>query len=450
MANIAGKLKNEARYQSYPTKMSNFAQKNLNRYLDIRSYLHGVGYTFRALESRNFRLFFFGGMVSLLGTWIQNLAIGWMVYRLTDSAFFLGLVGFAGQIPALFLAPLAGVYADRINRRRILIMTQVLPMILAAILTFLSYTNTISVSYLIVIVVINGIAMAFDTPFRHAFLLEMIGDKKLLANAVALNSTLVNTARFIGPALGGILIAAFGEPMCFLINSISFTGVIIALLAMRVAPFVPRTISKSVMSELKEGFNYTFSYKPALYMILMVTVTSIFGLPFQTLLPVFARDILHGDSQLLGFLTGAVGAGALTGAFFLASRKSYKNFPKYIAFSAITFGIGLVLFSLSTISTISILLLYFSGFGMIAQFTATNTLLQHLVEEDKRGRVLSFYSLSFMGFTPIGSLILGSASSAIGVPVTLSIAGGICLVAGIFFARKTPLINRFLTKHNRI
>jgi MFS family permease len=389
-------------------------------------------------------------MVSLLGTWIQNLAIGWMVYRLTDSAFFLGLVGFAGQIPALFLAPLAGVYADRINRRRILIMTQVLPMILAAILTFLSYTNTISVSYLIVIVVINGIALAFDTPFRHAFLLEMIGDKKLLANAVALNSTLVNTARFIGPALGGILIAAFGEPMCFLINSISFTGVIIALLAMRVAPFVPRTISKSVMSELKEGFKYTFNYKPALYMILMVTVTSIFGLPFQTLLPVFARDILHGDSQLLGFLTGAVGAGALTGAFFLASRKSYRNFPKFIAFSAIIFGIGLVLFSLSTISTISILLLYFSGFGMIAQFTATNTLLQHLVEEDKRGRVLSFYSLSFMGFTPIGSLLLGSTSSAIGVPVTLSIAGGICLVAGIFFARKTTLINRYLGKHNRI
>lgn len=425
-------------------------KKILNRYLDIRSYLHGVGYTFRALESRNFRLFFFGGMVSLLGTWIQNLAIGWMVYRLTDSAFFLGLVGFAGQIPALFLAPLAGVYADRINRRRILIMTQVLPMILAAILTFLSYTNTISVSYLIVIVVINGIALAFDTPFRHAFLLEMIGDKKLLANAVALNSTLVNTARFIGPALGGILIAAFGEPMCFLINSISFTGVIIALLAMRVAPFVPRTISKSVMSELKEGFKYTFNYKPALYMILMVTVTSIFGLPFQTLLPVFARDILHGDSQLLGFLTGAVGAGALTGAFFLASRKSYRNFPKFIAFSAIIFGIGLVLFSLSTISTISILLLYFSGFGMIAQFTATNTLLQHLVEEDKRGRVLSFYSLSFMGFTPIGSLLLGSTSSAIGVPVTLSIAGGICLVAGIFFARKTTLINRYLGKHNRI
>jgi len=301
-------------------------KKSLNRYLDIRSYLQGVGYTFRALENRNFRLFFFGGMVSLLGTWIQNLAIGWMVYRLTDSAFYLGLVGFAGQIPALILGPLAGVYADRINRRRILIMTQVLSMILAAILSVLSFTNTITVTYLLIIVVFNGISLAFDTPFRHAFLLEMIGDKKLLLNAVALNSTLVNTARFIGPTLGGILIAAFGESICFLINSISFIGVIIALLAMKVAPFIPRTINKSVLSELKEGIRYTFNFKPALYMILLVTVTSIFGLPFQAMLPVFARDILHGDSQTLGFLTGAVGAGALTGAFFPRFTKNIQEF----------------------------------------------------------------------------------------------------------------------------
>ncbi len=201
-------FKNTPTLTSASIKNDQLCKKNLNRYLDIRSYLQSVGYTFRALESRNFRLFFFGGMVSLLGTWIQNLAIGWMVYRLTDSAFYLGLVGFAGQIPALILGPLAGVYADRINRRRILIMTQVLSMILAAILSILSFTNTITVTYLLIIVVFNGISLAFDTPFRHAFLLEMIGDKKLLLNAVALNSTLVNTARFLGPTLGGILIAA--------------------------------------------------------------------------------------------------------------------------------------------------------------------------------------------------------------------------------------------------
>jgi len=389
-------------------------------------------------------------MVSLLGTWIQNLAVGWLVYRLTDSAFYLGLVGFAGQIPALILAPLAGVYADRINRRRILILTQVFPMMMAVILTILSYTETINVTYLIVIVIFNGIALAFDTPFRHAFLLEMIGDKKLLANAVALNSTLVNTARFIGPTLGGILIAAFGESMCFLINSISFSGVIIALLAMRVAPFVPRAIKKSVLIELKEGLRYTFDYKPALYMIMMVTVTSIFGLPFQALLPVFARDILHGDSQLLGFLTGAVGAGALTGAFFLASQRTNRNMPKIIAFSAVSFGIGLIIFSLSTSASLSIPILFFSGFGMIAQFTATNTLLQHAVEEDKRGRVLSLYSMSFLGFTPIGSLLLGSSSSFMGVPLTLSISGGICLVSGLLFTRKLPFMSRYLQKNKHI
>ncbi len=418
----------------------------MNRYLDIRSYLQGVGYTFRALESRNFRLFFFGSMVSLLGTWIQNLAIGWMVYRLTDSAFYLGLVGFAGQIPALFLGPLAGVFADRMNRRNILILTQTLPMILAVLLTILTFTNQITVNYLLVIVVFNGIALAFDTPFRHAFLLEMIGDKKLLANGVALNSTLVNTARFIGPTLGGILIAAFGEEICFLINSISFLGVIIALLAMRVEKTIRQHSGNSVLAELREGFVYTYNDKPAFYMILLVTVTAMFGLPFQSLLPVVARDILHGGSSLLGFLTGAVGAGALTGAFFLASRNTYKGIPKIIAFSAISFGIGLILFSLSRFTALSIGILYVSGFGMIAQFTATNTLLQHTVAEEKKGRVLSLYSMSFMGFTPIGSLILGSLSSKIGVPHTLMISGFLCLIAGMLFSRKLGIIHHELSE----
>ena len=432
-------------------KKRTFAKKYLlNRYLDIRSYLQGVGYTFRALESRNFRLFFFGGMVSLLGTWIQNLAIGWMVYRLTDSAFYLGLVGFAGQIPALFLGPLAGVFADRMNRRNVLIITAIIPMILAAILTVLTYTNTITVHYLIIIVIFNGIALAFDTPFRHAFLLDMIGDKKLLSNAVALNSTLVNTARFIGPTLGGLLIAAFGEQVCFMINSISFLGVIIALMSMKIEKTERKISGNSILTELREGFSYTYHYKPALYMILLVTVTSTFGLPFQSLLPVVARDILHGGSQLLGFLTGAVGAGALTGAFFLASRSSFKGIPKIIAVSAITFGIGLILFSFSKIMILSVIILYFSGFGMIAQFTATNTLLQHSVEDDKKGRVLSLYSMSFMGFTPIGSLLLGSLSAQIGVPLTLSISGAICLVSALLFSRKLPFIYQDLNKHNRI
>jgi MFS family permease len=416
----------------------------MNRYLDIRSYLHNVGYAFRALESRNFRMFFFAGMLSLLGTWIQNLALGWLVYRLTDSAFYLGLVGFAGQIPALFLTPFAGVFADRINRRRILILTQLLPMILAFVLSALVYFDSISISLVLVVVLLNGFAMAFDTPFRHAFLLEMIGDKKLLINAVALNSTLVNTARFIGPTIGGLLIAFYGEAFCFFVNGISFMGMVAALLAMKVPPFKRKVSATSVFADLKEGFRYTFDFRPARYMILLVIMTSIFGLPFQAFLPVFARDILQGNSQLLGFLTGAVGAGALTGAFFLASRESVKGIPDIIRFSAFLFAVGLIFFSLSSGIWLSLIILYFSGFGMIVQFAGTNTLLQTLVEEGKRGRVLSFYSMSFLGFTPVGSLMLGFLAKYIGVPYTFTIAGIVLVIAASVFSTKVSAMKKTL------
>jgi MFS family permease len=416
----------------------------LNRYLDIRSYLFKVGFAFRALESRNFRLFFYSGMVSLMGTWIQNLAIGWMVYKLTESAFYLGLVGFAGQIPALVLTPIAGVFADRTNRRRVLVITQTVTMVLAFLLSALSFTGHITIVYLLVIVVLNGTAIAFDTPYRHAFLLEMVGDRKLLSNAVALNSTLVNTARFIGPTVGGFLIALFGEAYCFLINGVSFVGVIIALMMMKVPAFIKPQQRKSIYKELKEGICYAWDFLPTRYLISLVVVMSLFGLPFQSLMPVFAGDILKGDSQLLGFLTGAVGAGALTGAFFLASKNNVGGIPNIIRISAILFGVSLFAFSFSTHIWLSLVLLYFTGFGMIVQFAATNTLLQTMVSEDKRGRVLSFYSMSFLGFTPLGSLLLGSVSGLIGVPYTIAIAAVLCLMTALLFARKTVFIRQQL------
>lgn len=416
----------------------------MNRFLDIRSYFQKVGFAFRALQSRNFRLFFYGGMVSLMGTWIQNLALGWLVYKLTDSAFYLGLVGFAGQIPALLLSPIAGVYADRLNRRRMLILTQTIPMMLAFLLATLVFTNTIKVSYIMVIVVFNGIALSFDTPFRHAFLLEMIGDKKLLTNAVALNSTLVNTARFLGPTIGGFLIALVGEGFCFLINGISFLGVIFALMAMRVTPVIRSKPSGTIIAQLREGLAYTYQFKPVRYMILLVITTSVFGLPFQAFLPVFARDILAGDSQMLGLLTGAVGAGALTGAFYLASRGSIRGIPQLIRFTAFLFAVGLMAFSFSRIPWLSLILLYFTGFGMIVQFAATNTMLQTVVEEDKRGRVLSFYSMSFMGFTPLGSLLLGAIAETIKVPMTLFFSAILCLGSAVLFSRKTSFIRKSL------
>lgn len=416
----------------------------MNRFLDIRSYLYSLSFTFRALKSRNFRLFFFAGLVSLMGTWIQNIAIGWMVYRITDSAFYLGMVGFAGLIPALFLTPIAGVYADRLNRRRMLVITQTIPMLLAFLLASLAYTDSIHIGVLLVIVTINGFALAFDTPFRHAFLHDMIGDKSLLPNAVALNSTLVNTARFLGPTIGGFLIAFFGEAFCFLLNGISFIGVIIALMAMQIAPHIQKPAKGRIWSDLREGFSYTFNFLPARYMILLVMLTSLLGLPFQGFLPVFARDILNGDSQLLGFLTGAVGAGALTGAFFLATRESVRRLPSVIRFSALLFSVGLTIFSFSTNTAFSLIVLYFSGFGMIAQFVATNAILQTVVPDDKKGRVLSFYSMSFMGFTPLGSLLLGIISGWIGVPYTFSLAGLVLLGAALLFSAKVERIKQLL------
>ncbi len=408
----------------------------MNRYLDIRSYLDRLTFVFRALESRNFRMFFFANLFSLLGTWMQNLAIGWLVYRLTDSAAFLGLTGFMGQIPALLLTPVAGVYADRMNRRKALVITQTIPMLLAFLLAILLYTDKISVGMVLGIVLVNGFALAFDTPFRHAFLLEMVGDKKLIPNAVALNSTLVNTARFIGPTLGGLLVALYGEGFCFLVNGISFLGVITALMMMKVPPFVAQHRQRTIMQDLREGFDYTWRFVPARYMILLVITTSLFGLPFQGFLPVFARDILHGGSQLLGFLTGAVGAGALTGAFYLASRQSMRPLPRIIGISALSFAIGLGIFSQSEITWFSLTILYFSGFGMITQFVATNTILQTLVEDDKKGRVLSFYSMSFMGFTPLGSLLLGAVAEYAGVQTTFLLAALILLMAALLYRKQ--------------
>lgn len=416
----------------------------MNRYLDIRSYFDRITFVFRALESRNFRMFFFANLFSLLGTWMQNLAIGWLVYRLTDSAAYLGLTGFMGQIPALLLTPVAGVYADRLNRRKVLVITQTIPMILAFVLAALLYTDTVSVGVVLGIVLINGFSLAFDTPFRHAFLLEMVGDKKLIPNAVALNSTLVNTARFIGPTLGGLLVALYGEGLCFLINGISFVGVVAALLMMKVQPYKPQHSQRSILQDLREGFIYTWKFIPARNMILLVTTTSLFGLPFQGFLPVFARDILQGGSQLLGFLTGAVGAGALTGAFYLASRQSMRPLPAIIGLSALVSAIGLGIFSQSEITWFSLMILYFTGFGMITQFVATNTLLQTLVEEDKKGRVLSFYSMSFMGFTPLGSLMLGAAAELAGVQATFLVAGIFLLAAALLYRKQLSAIEKRL------
>lgn len=416
----------------------------MNRLLDIRPYFQRVGFAFRALKNRNFKIFFLGQLVSLMGIWIQNIALGWLVYRLTDSAVWLGVIGFAGQIPALFLTPFAGVFADRLNRRKVLIVTQIIPMAMAFTMAALILTNSVLVWHIAAVAVINGIVLAFDNPFRHSFLLEMIGNKELLQNAIALNSTLFNSARFIGPMIGGFLIALVGEGYCFLINGITFSAVVISLLVINVSPTNKNTGHKSVISDLVEGAKYAFSFKPIRFLLILVVTTGFFGMPFQVFLPVFARDILGGDSQLLGFLTGALGAGALTGAVYLASRKGMKQLPRMIFFAAILFAVGLMSLSLSTSIILSLVLLYFTGFGMIIQYASTNTLIQTIVDDSKRGRVMALYGMSFLGVTPVGSLLLGAVSGAIGVQITLFISSIVCLGAAALFSRRVNIVKAAL------
>lgn len=373
---------------------------------------------------------------------MQNIALGWLVYRLTNSVFLLGFVGFAGQIPSLLITPFAGVYADRLNRHKVMIVTQISSMILAFALAFLVLSGSIQVWHIIFLALLNGIVLAVDTPFRHAFLLVMVGDKSLLQNAIALNSTLINSARFIGPTIGGIIIAMVGEGWCFFINGVSFFAVISALFAMKVDNFHSNPKESSVFQDLKEGLRYAYTSLPIRHLLLLVCVTGFFGLPFQIFMPVYARDILGGGAELLGILSGAMGAGALVGAFYLASQKSSITLPRLIALTVVVFSLTLMGFAYSTITPLSIILMFFMGFGIIASFSATNTLLQVIVDEDKRGRVVSLYGMSFLGITPLGSLLLGSLSHRWGVQIVLFACGFFCLLAVILYLRQIPLIQK--------
>lgn len=395
---------------------------------------------FRALNYRNYRYFFIGQSISLIGTWVQNIAMGWLVYRLTGSALLLGTVVFALQIPSLFITPFAGVLADRWNRRNTIILSQSLAMLVAFLLAWLVLTERITVGWIIALAVINGIILAFDTPFRQAFVPDIVTRRQDLSNAIALNSSAHNLARFVGPPIGGVLIAWLGEGWCFFINGVSFSTTIGGLLAIHISR---RRISKhsgSIIVQLKEGLRYAMGFRSLRYLLLLVSFTSFFGLPFQALMPLFAADILHGDAQTLGILTGALGAGALSGALFLASRKNILKIPQLTFVSALTFSIGLALFAVSPFMLLSVTALTVAGFGMIMQFNATNTLLQSIADEDKRGRIVSLYSLTFMGITPLGSLLAGAIAEHIGVPFTIFSFSVVCLAAAILFGKHVRMI----------
>ena len=402
---------------------------------------NGFSETFRSLKHKNYRLFFGGQSISLIGTWIQRIATPWLVYDLTNSVFLLGLVGFIGQIPTFLLAPFAGVLSDRWNRYRIMIITQVLAMLQACILTWLVATGTIRVWHIIVLSGFLGCINAFNVPARQSFVLEMVENKEDLGNAIALNSSMVNGARLLGPSIAGMLIAATGEGICFFLNALSYLFVIWSLLLMKIPPRAGNGSRKSLFTELTEGVAYTFGFAPIRNIILLLALISLMGMPYAVLMPVFAREILSGGSHTFGFLMGASGLGALTGALYLASRKNNRGIERIIPLAAGIFGFGLVTFSFSRYYPLSLLLMVVTGIGMMLQMATSNTVLQIIVDDGRRGRVMGFYTMAIMGTAPFGSLLAGSLAKIMGAPHTLLI-GGLCRIAGALLLplglRKSP------------
>lgn len=416
--------------------------------MSTKSYLDekksAFRFLMRALAYRNYRLFFGGQGLSLIGTWMQQIAMSWLVYRMTNSVFLLGLIGFTGQFPTVIFGSFAGVYADRLNRRNLLIATQTFAMLQAFLLAFLTLTGSVAVWHLIVLSIILGTVNAVDVPVRQSFVIDMVENKNDLGNAIALNSFMFNGARLVGPSIAGLLIAYVGEGVCFLLNGISFFAIILALMAMRTTQKVRQQSSDAVLHELKEGFQYAAGFAPIRYIILLVGLLSLLSMPYIVLMPVFARDILHGGSHTLGFLMGASGIGALAGALYLASRKSVIGLGRLITISTCLFGCGLIAFSFSRYLPLSLCLMLVTGFGMILSMASCNTIVQTIVDEDKRGRVMSFYAIAFVGMAPFGSLIGGSIAHNIGAPLTLTLCGVSSIVGAIFFYKRLPEIRKFV------
>jgi MFS family permease len=400
--------------------------------------LKGWRLIFRALGHRNYRLFFGGQGISLIGTWMQQTAMSWLVYHRTNSAFLLGLVAFSGQIPALFLMPLAGVLTDRWNRHQILVITQFLAMVQAFILAFLDLTGALNLPQILFLSFFLGLVNAFDMPTRQAFVVDLVARREDVGNAIALNSFIFNGARLLGPSLGGFLISLLGEAACFLLNGLSFLAVLAALLAMKIPAGKGKALSSPLRAQLKEGFMYALGFPPIRSILLFLSLISLVGMGYVTLMPIFAKDILHGGPDTLGFLMAASGLGALMGAIFLASRKSVRGLGRMIALASFIFGLGILIFSLSRIFLVSFLILVFAGFGMMVQMASSNTILQTIVDDDKRGRVMSLFTLAFMGMAPLGSLLAGSFAHWIGAPFTLRVAGVLCLGASFSFLWRLP------------
>jgi MFS family permease len=400
---------------------------------------------FRSLQYRNYKLFFTGQSISLIGTWMQRIAMPWLVYHLTGSPFLLGLVSFAGQIPTFLLAPLAGVVTDKFSKYRVLLITQIISLIQALILAVLALTGVIQIWHIVVLSIILGCVNAFDVPSRHSFVIEMVEKKEHLGNAIALNSMMFNGARLIGPSIAGMMLATTGEGVCFLINAISYVFVVISLLLMHLKKREMIRKPGKIFEEMKEGFNYAFGFAPIKHLLLLLGVVSLMGSSYQVLMPVFAKEILHGNSSTFGFLMGAAGLGALAGAVFLASRVTILKLGRIIPAAAAIFGVGLIALSMTKYFPASLILMIIIGLGLMLHTASSNTILQTITDDDKRGRVMSFYSLAIMGTAPFGSLLAGSLAKIAGTSFTILIGGITCIIGAFFFYRKLPELKKILS-----
>ena len=410
----------------------------------VRSGQAGEGYShaWRALRHRNFRLFFGGQTISLVGTWMTRIATAWLVYRLTNSALLLGTVSFVGQIPTFLLAPFAGVIVDRSNRRQVLLWTQTLAMVQSLMLAWLTLSHRITIGEILALSAFQGLINAFDMPGRQAFMVQMVEDRNDLSNAIAINSSMVNVARLVGPSLAGLVIAASSEGWCFLIDGISYIAVIVSLVLMRVKVAAVRRAAAGMFHQLHEGWSYVSTFLPVRTILILFALVSLMGMPYMVLMPIFAAKVLHGGAHTLGFLMGAAGAGALISAFSLVLRRSVRGLTRMIPISAVVFGGGLVAFGFSRWLPLSLVLMLFTGFGMLQGMTASNTIIQTLVPEDKRGRVMSYYTAAFVGMAPWGSLLAGSMAHWIGAPRTVMFTGSCCIAGGIWFWTRLPAIRR--------
>jgi MFS family permease len=408
-----------------------------------------VSHAWRALRHRNFKLFFFGQGISVIGTWMTRLATTWLVYRLTHSALLLGVVSFAGQIVAFALGPLAGVWVERLNRRKLLVWTQAAAAVQSLAMAALTLAHVITLSEIIALAVLQGLINAFDMPARQSFLVQMVEDRNDLSNAIAINSSMVNGARLIGPAIAGLVIAAVGEGWCFLIDGISYLAVIASLVMMRIVPPIVHRNATTMFEQMREGWDYVRTFWPIRTILLLFALISLMGYPYMVLMPIFAAQVLHGGPATLGWLTGASGIGALVSALSLAVRKSIVGLTRMLQIAAAMLGCALILFGLSHTLWLSLALMVLAGFGLIQVASVSNTIIQSLVTEDKRARVMSYYTMAFFGAAPFGSLLAGALAHRIGAPHTVIVTGAFCVAGSLWFTFHLPKISGHLRPNDQ-